>query len=83
LPAIATALLAGGLLAFALSFDELIVTNFTAGPVQTLPLYILKNVRLGQQAPLTNVAATIAIVLSIVPVYLAERIAGRETSAAR
>jgi putative spermidine/putrescine transport system permease protein len=83
LPAMRTALLAGGLLAFALSFDELIVTNFTAGTVQTLPLFILKNVRLGQQAPLTNVAATVAIVLSIIPVYLAERVAGRDTGASR
>ena len=55
-----TALLAGGLLAFALSFDEVIVTTFTAGTEQTLPIWILANLRLPNQRPLVNVVAVVA-----------------------
>ena len=55
LPVVATALVAGGLLAFALSFDEVIVTTFTAGAQNTLPLWIFGNIRLGQQLPQVNV----------------------------
>jgi putative spermidine/putrescine transport system permease protein len=68
LPAIRTALLAGALLAFALSFDEIIVTNFTAGAsVQTLPIWIFTNYQRPNNLPLVNVAAVFVLVLSIVP----------------
>ena len=70
-----TALVAGALLAFALSFDEIIVTNFTAGPgVQTLPIWIFSNYQRPNQLPLVNVAAVLVLVLSIIPVYLASRL---------
>lgn len=75
LPVIATALLAGGLLAFALSFDEVIVTTFTAGTQQTLPIWILSNLKLPNQRPLVNVVAVGMILLSAIPVYLAQRVA--------
>jgi putative spermidine/putrescine transport system permease protein len=74
-PTIRTALLAGGLLAFALSFDEIIVTTFTAGSdVQTLPIWIFTNYQRPNNLPLVNVAAVFVLVLSIVPVYLASRL---------
>jgi putative spermidine/putrescine transport system permease protein len=74
-PAVRSALVAGALLAFALSFDEIIVTNFTAGPgIQTLPLWIFSNYQRPNQLPLVNVAAVIVLVLSIVPVYVASRL---------
>jgi putative spermidine/putrescine transport system permease protein len=75
-PQIATALVAGGLLAFALSFDEVIVTVFTAGANFTLPLWIFGQLRLGQQLPEVNAVVTIVIVLTIIPVLLAARVAG-------
>ena len=75
LPVIGTALLAGGLLAFALSFDEVIVTTFTAGTQQTLPIWILTNLRLPNQRPIVNVVAVVLILLSMIPVYIAQRIA--------
>jgi putative spermidine/putrescine transport system permease protein len=75
LPAIRSALLAGALLAFALSFDEIIVTNFTSGAsTQTLPLWIFTNFQRPNNLPLVNVAAVFVLVLSIVPVYLASRL---------
>jgi putative spermidine/putrescine transport system permease protein len=83
LPQMGTALVAGGLLAFALSFDELIVTNFLAGGVKTLPIWILQNFRLANQSPVVNVAAMFAIVLSIIPVYIAQRLAGTESATTR
>ncbi len=73
-PVIRTALLAGGLLAFALSFDEVIVTTFTAGTQQTLPIWILANLRLPNQRPLVNVVAVVLIILSAIPVYLSQRL---------
>jgi putative spermidine/putrescine transport system permease protein len=73
-PALRSAMLAGGLLAFALSFDEVIVTIFTAGGVKTLPIWIFQSFRLNNQIPLVNVAGVIAILLSVIPVYLATRI---------
>ena len=73
-PALRTALLAGALLAFALSFDEVIVTIFTAGGVKTLPLWIFQSFRLANQVPLVNVAGLVAILLSVIPVYLASRL---------
>ncbi len=74
-PAIRTSLLAGGLLAFALSFDEVIVTIFTAGGVKTLPIWIFQSFRLANQVPVVNVAGVVAILLSAIPVYIATRIA--------
>jgi putative spermidine/putrescine transport system permease protein len=73
-PSIATALMAGGLLAFALSFDEIIVTNFTSGTEITLPKWIFNNLRLPNQRPVVNVVATVLLILSFVPVYLAQRL---------
>ena len=74
-PAVRTALIAGALLAFALSFDEIIVTNFLAGPgVQTLPIWIFNNYQRPNQLPLVNVAAVLVLVLSIIPVYVASRL---------
>jgi putative spermidine/putrescine transport system permease protein len=73
-PVLSTALVAGGLLAFALSFDEVIVTTFTAGAQTTLPIFILDNLRQGQQFPIVNVVAFAVIVLTIVPVTIAQRL---------
>ncbi len=73
-PATATALVAGALLAFALSFDEVIVTIFTAGGVKTLPIWIFQSFRLANQVALVNVAGVAAILLSVIPVYLASRL---------
>jgi putative spermidine/putrescine transport system permease protein len=76
-PLLRSALLAGGLLSFALSFDEIIVTTFTAGAgVQTLPIWIFDNLFRPNQAPIVNVVAAALIVLSVVPVYIAQRISG-------
>jgi putative spermidine/putrescine transport system permease protein len=73
-PVLSTALVAGGLLAFALSFDEVVVTYFTAGAQNTLPLLILGYIRLGQQLPVVNAVALAIIVLTVVPVALAQRL---------
>jgi putative spermidine/putrescine transport system permease protein len=73
-PQLRTALVAGGLLAFALSFDEVIVTTFTAGSEQTLPLWILQNLSRPNQLPIINVVAVLVILLSALPVYLAQRL---------
>ena len=76
LPGVATALVSGALLAFALSFDEVIVTVFTSGAQNTLPIWIFGALRLGQQLPEVNAVVTIVILLTIIPVLLAARIAG-------
>jgi len=76
LPLTATALVSGALLAFALSFDEVIVTVFTAGAQNTLPLWIFGAIRLGQQLPEVNAVVTIVILLTIIPVVIAARMAG-------
>jgi len=73
LPVMRSALLAGGLLAFALSFDEVIVTTFTTGGEQTVPIYILKLLS-RDPSPVVNVVAVIVIVLSVIPVYIAARV---------
>jgi putative spermidine/putrescine transport system permease protein len=73
-PVLSTALVAGGLLAFALSFDEVIVTYFTAGAQNTLPLLILGYIREGQQLPVVNVLAVVIISLTAIPVILAQRL---------
>jgi putative spermidine/putrescine transport system permease protein len=75
-PVIRTALVAGALLAFALSFDEIIVTTFTAGTEETLPIWIFSHLRLPNQRPIVNVVAVFLIVLSAAPVYLASRLSG-------
>jgi putative spermidine/putrescine transport system permease protein len=73
-PAMRTAILAGALLAFALSFDEVIVTIFVSGGVETLPIWIFKSFRLANQVALVNVAGMVAILLSVIPVYIATRL---------
>jgi putative spermidine/putrescine transport system permease protein len=73
-PQMRTALVAGALLAFALSFDEIIVTTFTAGSEQTLPIWIFTNYSRPNQLPIVNVVGLLLIVLSIIPVYLANRL---------
>jgi putative spermidine/putrescine transport system permease protein len=76
LPTIATALVSGGLLAFALSFDEVIVTTFTAGAQTTLPIWIFGAIRLGQQLPEVNVVVTAVLALTVIPVALAAKLTG-------
>src|SRR3990172_11442265 len=77
LPGLGSALMSGALLAFALSFDEIIVTNFTAGPgTQTIPMWILTAIQRPTELPVVNVVALVLVVASIVPVYLAQRISG-------
>jgi putative spermidine/putrescine transport system permease protein len=76
LPAIRTALVAGALLAFALSFDEIVVTNFLAGSEITLPKFIFNNLRQPRSRPVVNVVAIGVVLLSIIPVYLAQRLSG-------
>ncbi len=75
-PAIRTAVLAGGLLSFALSFDEIIVTNFLAGSTITLPKFIYNSVRLPRNRPVVNVVAVVVVLLMLIPVYIAQRLAG-------
>jgi putative spermidine/putrescine transport system permease protein len=83
MPSMQTALVAGGLLAFGLSFDEIIVTTFTAGAgEQTLPLWIFSNFSRPNQLPIVNVVAVIVILISIVPVYLAHKLTRDEGGAA-
>ena len=75
LPQIGAALVAGGLLAFALSFDEIIVTTFTAGSdVETLPIWIMNNMFRPGKAPVVNVVAVTTVLLSLVPLYFAQRL---------
>jgi len=77
LPMARTALMSGALLSFALSFDEVIVTNFTAGPgTKTIPLWILGAIQRPNELPVVNVVALLLILLSVIPVYFAQRIAG-------
>jgi putative spermidine/putrescine transport system permease protein len=82
-PTMRTALVAGGLLAFALSFDEIIVTTFTIGAGQeTLPIWIFSNLFRGRQTPIVNAVAVYSVLISIVPVYLAHRLTREEGGAA-
>ena len=67
-------MLAGALLAFALSFDEIIVTTFTAGSEQTLPIWIYSNIQRPNQLPIVNVVAVFVILFSMIPVYFAQRL---------
>ena len=82
LPVVSTALVAGGLLAFALSFDEVIVTTFTAGAQNTLPLWIFGQIRLGQRLPQVNVVVLLVMALTLIPVILAQRLT-RDTGVLR
>jgi putative spermidine/putrescine transport system permease protein len=76
LPSIRTALLAGGLLAFGLSFDEIVVTIYLSGTETTLPLWIFNNLQRPTNRPIVNVVAMGVLILSLVPVYFAQRLAG-------
>ena len=71
LPQIGTALLAGGMLAFALSFDEVIVTTFTAGQQSTLPIWMLSELIRPRQRPVTNVVAVLVIAVTLLPILAA------------
>jgi len=82
-PLLRSALFAGGLLAFALSFDEIVVTTFTAGPgVETLPIWVFSNLFRPNQAPVINVVASVLIIASIIPVWLAQLV-GSKTAGGR
>ena len=82
-PQMRTAILAGALLAFALSFDEVIVTFFVAGGVKTLPIWILEAFKLANQVALVNVAGLAAILLSVIPVYIATRLTSDSSTVGR
>ncbi len=71
LPNLATALLAGGMLAFALSFDEIIVTTFTAGQQETLPIWMFGELSRPRQRPVTNVAAIFVMIITFAPILAA------------
>jgi len=73
-PTISTALVGGALLAFALSFDEVIVTTFTAGAQTTLPIFIFNNINRGAQLPVINVVAFVVIALTVIPVWASVRL---------
>jgi putative spermidine/putrescine transport system permease protein len=73
-PVVRTAIIAGALLAFALSWDEIVVTYFTAGSQNTLPLIIFGKIRQGQELPIVNAIALFVIVLTIIPVFIAQRL---------
>ena len=73
-PLMRSALAAGALLAFGLSFDEIIVTTFTAGPgITTLPIWIYQNLFRPQQAPIVNVVAAFLVIVSVIPIYIVQR----------
>ena len=83
-PALRSSLFAGALLAFGLSFDEIIVTTFTAGPgIQTLPLWIFQNLFRPNQAPVVNVVAAFLVLVSVLPVYLAHRLSSESVTGGR
>lgn len=75
LPQLAPALVTGGMLAFALSFDEIIVTTFTAGQQQTLPIWIFSSLVRPRQRPVTNVVAMLVVILTFLPIILSQRFA--------
>jgi len=82
-PQFRSSFIAGALLAFALSFDEVYVTIFTAPPgVDTLPLWILKEMSRPNQASVVNVVATVIILLSLIPVYISQRLARADDESA-
>lgn len=71
LPNLRSALLAGGMLSFALSFDEVIVTTFTAGPQTTLPIWMLSELVRPRQRPITNVVAVLVVLVTFIPILAA------------
>jgi putative spermidine/putrescine transport system permease protein len=73
-PVLSTALVEGGLLAFALSFDEVIVTTFTAGAQTTPPIFILDDIQRGQQLPIVNAVVFVVILLTVIPVVISQRL---------
>jgi putative spermidine/putrescine transport system permease protein len=73
-PQLRSALLAGALLAFGLSFDEVVVTIFTSGAQQTLPIWIFSNLARPRELPVVNVVAVVVVLLSIIPVWIAQRL---------
>lgn len=77
LPILATALLAGGMLAFALSFDEIVVTTFTAGQQQTLPIWMFNQLTKPRQRPVTNVVAVFVVAITTIPILIANRLTQR------
>jgi putative spermidine/putrescine transport system permease protein len=78
-PMMRSALIAGAVLAFGLSFDEIIVTTFTAGPgITTLPIWIYQNLFRPNQAPIVNVVAAALVLFSIIPVYVAQKLSGSD-----
>jgi putative spermidine/putrescine transport system permease protein len=79
LPNLATALLAGGMLAFALSFDEVIVTTFTAGQQSTLPIWIFTQLTRPRDRPVTNVVAFLVVTVTAVPILIAHHLAQRDS----
>jgi putative spermidine/putrescine transport system permease protein len=78
LPNLATALLAGGMLAFALSFDEVIVTTFTAGQQSTLPIWIFSQLSRPRDRPVTNVVAFLVVTITAIPILLANHLSQRD-----
>lgn len=79
LPLMRSALFAGGLLAFGLSFDEIIVTTFTAGPgITTLPIWIYQNLFRPNQAPIVNVVAAVLVIVSVLPIYIVQRLSSAD-----
>jgi len=84
LPNLRTAIIAGALLAFGLSFDEIVVTLFTAPPdVTTLPIWIFQNLQRPNQGPVVNVVAAVLVLASILPIWLSQKVAGESTSGGR
>ena len=84
LPMLRSALLAGALLSFGLSFDEIVVTTFTASAQdRTLPIWIFQNLFRPNQAPVVNVVAAILVLLSIIPIWVSQKLAGDSTGGGR
>jgi putative spermidine/putrescine transport system permease protein len=77
LPQLGSAIVTGGMLAFALSFDEIIVTTFTAGNQQTLPIWIFSSLVRPRNRPVTNVVALLVVVITFVPIVLSQRFAAK------
>lgn len=83
-PLLRGALLAGAILAFGLSFDEIVVTLFTAPPgIETLPIWIFNNLFRPNQAPVINVVAAILVLISIIPIYASQKLAGESAGGGR
>ncbi len=77
LPQLGSAIVTGGMLAFALSFDEIIVTTFTAGNQQTLPIWIFSSLVRPRNRPVTNVVALLVVVITFIPIVLSQRFAAK------